>query len=129
MISTQSQQNLKLASECVSQLKGKGEQAKIYGRLCHSFPVLVQNSGLCQTLAFHLAKTGKNEKPREQAHEKLLEHVAKVLDVPRADLFTKVQSCEVEEYSYYTRRIITAFAYFKRFAVSVLKVENGGDDD
>jgi CRISPR type III-B/RAMP module-associated protein Cmr5 len=41
------------------------ERRRIYGNLCHAFPVMVRSNGLCQALAFVAAKaaTGDPERP------------------------------------------------------------------
>ena len=127
-----SQQDLKLAAECVSKLEPKSKVADIYGGLCHEFPVFVRNAGLCQALAFHCDKatSDKTEKSdRAQAHDKLLEHVAKVLEVDKNALLSTIQNAETREYFFYTRRILAAWVFFKRFAVSILKVETGAAEE
>lgn len=96
---------------------------KIYGGLCHSFPILVRQCGLCQALAFSQAKAA-GEGERARAHATLLKHVQEILG---AD----VNICEGDTLTYMeqTRRVLSAWIYFKRFAVSLLKVESAQDAD
>lgn len=120
---SRAKQDLVLAAECVSELLGTGSQtAKIYGGLCHEFPILVRNAGLCQALAFHIAKAAGETSPRAAAHGKLLEHVARVLAVEKNELLATIQNAETREYFFYTRRVLATWAFFKRFAVSILEV-------
>lgn len=124
---TRAQRDLKLAYECVAKLEHEGEELrKIYGGLCHSFPVLVRTAGLCQALAFSKSKA-VGEGDRAKAHDYLLKHVAEILSVNDA-LKTVRDDAKALEYMHHTRRVLESFVYFKRFAVSVLKVK-GGDDD
>lgn len=121
---SRSQRDLMLAEKCVSELENGGDAAKIYGGLCHEFPILVQNAGLCQAMAFHAAKAA-GEGARAQAHSKLLEHIARILEVDKAELLEKVRNAETREYFAFTRRVLSTFVFFKRFAVSILRVEAG----
>ncbi len=124
MSKSRAQTDMELAEKLVSELKGNDKAAKIYGGLCHSFPVMVRTCGLCQALAFSESKKAAGE-GRGEAHEKLLEHVAKLLDKQTAA--SAVQQMNASEYMFATRRVLAAWIYFKRFAVSILKVETAGD--
>lgn len=96
---------------------------KIYGGLCHEFPVMVRTCGLCQAVAFSLDKAGNNQKDREKAHELLLVHLAQVLRVERAVLAGHIQGLDTTQYMLATRNVVSAWLFFKRFAVSILKVK------
>lgn len=120
-LQTRAQRDLKLAAELVRQLKAGSESAKIYGGLCHQFPVMVQTVGLAQALAFSAAK-GAGDGERARAHQKVLEHVGQVLNLQGRVLDT-VQNASAADYMHMTRRVLGAWVYFKRFAVSILKVE------
>ncbi len=129
MIQTKSQQDLVLAEECVSEVEAsypdkENKTRKTYGGLCHNFPVMVMTCGLCQAVAFSLSKAKDNE--RGKAHTLLLEHVAKLMlgkDAKIGDLSERIQTQDVMEYLLYTRRVLSAWIYFKRFAVSILDVD------
>lgn len=126
-LTTRAQQDMKKALELVSSLERETDGAKnIYGGLCHNFPILVRQSGLCQALAFSADKaTGEGDRAR--AHQKLLEHVAQILGVKNA--LQAVQQADAIGYMHHTRRVLTAWVYFKRFAASVLGVHTGGRDE
>lgn len=125
---TRAQDYLVLAERMVSQVAEEEAQVqKIYGGLCHSFPILVRTSGLCQALAFSKDKATVTEgmrSPRSRAHELLLDHVRQVLGLPGGDALAAVSEAELATYMVYTRRILAAWLYFKRFAVSILKVRS-----
>lgn len=127
---TRAQQDMELAARLVQQVANFDKETKqIYGGLCHSFPVLVRTCGLCQAVAFSKAKAGDGKDSREKAHDLLLQHVAKVLGV-QGDPLQVVRDASASDYMLYTRRILSAWVYFKRFAESILKVsspdEKGG---
>ncbi len=128
---TRSQGDLILAENLVSQLTTEcSEVRNIYGSLCHSFPVLVRTCGLCQALAFHADKAASADNQptnRSRAHRFLLEHVAQILQVE--DAIDAVRGADIAEYVHYTRRILAAWIYFKRFAVSILKVESASSPE
>ncbi|WP_233498275.1 type III-B CRISPR module-associated protein Cmr5 [Meiothermus sp. QL-1] len=124
---TRAQEDMKNALKLVSSLEVEHEEVKnIYGSLCHSFPILVRQSGLCQALAFSAEKARK-EDSRGRAHRLLLEHVAQILGV--RDPLQAVQQADAIGYMHYTRRVLSAWVYFKRFAASVLGVHTGGRDE
>lgn len=129
---TRAQQDLQLAEQRVSAVEGDAEVRKIYGGLCHSFPILVRTCGLCQALAFSKDKstaTGGEPKPRNRAHARLLEDVACLLRVEGGDPVAAVRTADTTTYMLHTRRVLGAWIYFKRFAVSILKVQPGEDRD
>ncbi|MDW8104664.1 MAG: type III-B CRISPR module-associated protein Cmr5 [Armatimonadota bacterium] len=124
---TRAQQDMELAAQLVQQVSQQdGETQRIYGGLCHSFPVMVRTCGLCQAIAFSRAKEGEGKEPREKAHRLLLQHVAEILDV-RGDLLQVVRNASASDYMLYTRRILSAWVYFKRFAESILKVSSAAE--
>lgn len=126
MTTTRSQQDLNLALKLVSGVEANAEVRKIYGGLCHQFPVMVRTVGLAQTLAFHESKAAGKDN-RAKAHGTLLSHVAHLLGSTRDSLLRDVQALPTPSYLHSTRRVLGAWIYFKRFAVSVLKVQSGQD--
>ncbi len=136
MDKTKSQKDLIFAEECVSKVDADypdkdNKTRKIYGGLCHNFPVMVMTCGLCQAVAFSLSKA-VNGKDRGKAHALLLAHVAGLIDKPDAkpeQLIELIQEADTMTYLLYTRRVLSAWVYFKRFAVSILKVDAGQDND
>jgi len=126
-LKTRSQHHLALALERVCQVKGESQEVSDrYGSLCHSFPVFVMTCGLCQALAFSKAKSA-GDSGLAKAHELLLRHVAAVLNLD-GDLLEAVQKASATDYMFYTRQVLDAWIYFKRFAESILKVPAGEGD-
>lgn len=126
---TRAQQDMELAAKLVLQVKERHSQktAEIYGGLCHSFPVLVRTCGLCQALAFSKAKATSGEKDRQEAHQLILDHVTAILGI-QGDLLQAVRDASAQDYMLYTRRILHAWVYFKRFSESLLGVSAPGSD-
>lgn len=124
-IQTRSQQDLRLAEKLVSEVETQGgETARIYGGLCHSFPVLVRTCGLCQALAFSQDKSSGGDGPLHRAHRLLLQHVAAIMGLQSKDPLGRVRDGDALQYLYDTRRVLTTWIFFKRFAVSILRVES-----
>ena len=133
---TLSQSTMQQALDLVREVATKPQKVReIYGNLCHEFPVLVRTCGLCQAIAFCADKAQSDEKARAEAYQLLLQHIGKVLGVETngtggADdpLLTKILQASTTEYMLHTRRVLQAWVYFKRFAVSVLGVKTGGSE-
>jgi CRISPR-associated protein Cmr5 len=128
-LQTRAQRDMVTAERLVAAVASEpsAETKRIYGGLCHHFPVLVRTCGLCQALAFMKAKsTHKNGKAsaRSRAHELLLGHVGELLAC-EGDALDRVRTVDATQYMQDTRRILTCWIYFKRFAVSILNVEDG----
>jgi CRISPR-associated protein Cmr5 len=128
-MSTRAQKQLSKAAELVGQVETQPDKIKnIYGGLCHSFPVMVRTCGLCQAIAFSFDKmtpTSDAKSDHNVAHELLLQHVSTILgfDGP-ATLLERVREDDAAKYMLYTRQVLGAWTYFKRFAVSILKVQD-----
>lgn len=113
------------------------ERRRIYGGLCHAFPVMVRTNGLCQALAFVAAKAGNpaadpptGPPARALAYRDLRNHVAAVLDprdplaagLERPDPLKLARDAALTEYLRQTTTILDAWVYYRRFAVSVLEI-------
>jgi CRISPR-associated protein Cmr5 len=57
----------------------------------------------------------------------LLNHVAKILNLNTECLLEEIVRIDAPTYLRYTRQVLSAWGYFKRFAVSILKVQPGGE--
>lgn len=133
---TLSQSTMQQALDLVREVATKPQKVReIYGNLCHEFPVLVRTCGLCQAIAFCADKAQSDEKARAEAYQLLLQHIGKVLGVETngtggADdpLLKTILQASTTEYMLHTRRVLQAWVYFKRFAVSVLGVKTGGSE-
>jgi CRISPR-associated protein Cmr5 len=130
---------MKLALELVKQVaddpKLDDTARKIYGGLCHDFPILTRTCGLCQAVAFSADKAQSDEQARAEAHQLLLRHIGAILGVPtdgkggaNDPLLKAIMEADALQYMLYTRQVLHAWVYFKRFAVSVLGVKTGGSD-
>ncbi len=125
---TRAQRDLILAMELVGEVRELNvEVQRIYGGLCHNFPVMVRTCGLCQAIAFSSDKS-EDRGDRSAAHALLLAHVAKVLGASEQDVLHLVRTADAITYMQQTRQLLDAWIYFKRFAVSILKAEAGGRD-
>lgn len=109
-----------------------------YGRLCHAVPIWVRTNGLSQALAFirakgHPADAGDRAKALARAHRTIERHLAGLVGVEEgkmresangnpAALLDRVQQSSIGTYIGDTRAILGAWVYYKRFAVSLLRV-------
>ena len=118
---TRRQRFMKQALDRVGAVKGQSYQ-KIYGGLCHKIPVLVRTNGLCQTLAF-VADKASGSGDRARAYQRLRVHIAEILATPVESLMDTVSQASVPRYVQYTRTLLDAWVYYKRFAVSILNVD------
>lgn len=125
---TKAQQDLILAERLVSVVDARNQEVKrIYGNLCHSFPVMVRTCGLCQAVAFSADKAA-NDTDRATAHRLLLEHIGTLLGADNNEPLATLRTANAVEYMLHTRRVLAAWIYFKRFAVSILQIEAGDDN-
>lgn len=130
MVMTRRQTYLSAALAHMKQVKeGQPDRTqRIYGGLCHKLPMLLRTNGLCQTVALIEAKSsGKPTAARPTAYRLLREHMAATLKVTPQDLATRVASAPAPRYLQDTRALLEAWAYYKRFAVSILDVQAGED--
>ncbi len=122
------QQDLDRALKHVQEVITESKEAReIYGGLCHTFPVLVRTNGLCQTLAFfHEKKSGGDG--RAKAYQHMWQHIAETLGKQPDTLLNDVRAMNSVEYLRASRRLVEAWVYYKRFAVSILGVTPGDQD-
>lgn len=128
MLQTRSQLAMTRAWQDVTAVADKPEETrKIYGGLCHQFPVLVRSCGLCQALAFSADK-GTKVGTRGDAHQTLLAHVqgiliAQGLFTGGQDALAAVRGMTMAQYVRATQVLLDHWIFYKRFAVSILKVD------
>ncbi len=124
---TRAQRDLIIAMDLVTEVTSQSKETqRIYGGLCHNFPVMVRTCGLCQAIAFSADKAGEGD--RGAAHALLLAHAANVLGAERQNVLDLVRNADAITYMQQTRQLLDAWIYFKRFAVSILKAEPGQKD-
>lgn len=136
---SQHQVDYALAIELVGQVNtlypatGNSDQLEVrrsYGRLCHDFPIMLLNARLAQTVAFYRSK--ESSSGRGLGYRLVLEHAATILGEPNGEsaaLENRIQNSEMRGYREDTMRLLDAWVYLKRLAVSVLKVEAGDDTE
>lgn len=129
MIETLSQQRITLAHDLVNAKKNRKEEATIYGRLCHRFPMMVMQGGLLTaTLFIHSKSTGKDARAR--AHRAILEDLGRVMRLGDADVVaTLTREQNALQLMAWTHEVLHTWAMMRRFAVSILKVDSGSEDD
>jgi CRISPR-associated protein Cmr5 len=126
---TRAQKYSRLAYEHISQLDQDNElndvQKKLYGSICHDFPIMVLRSGLAQTVAFLLIKAESGK----LAYQKFLQHLSSITGGTVDETFSgfqqRIQQMELGEYQRTTRTLLNAAIWYKRFAESLLKVRAG----
>lgn len=128
MIETLSQQRITLAHDLVSSRLNRAE-ATVYGRLCHRFPMMVMQGGLLTAVLFISSKsTGSDE--RAKAHRAILADVARILKLDESGVVSALtRQQDALKLMAWTHEVLHTWAMMRRFAVSILKVESGGDDD
>ena len=130
-VQTRAQADLKRAVEDIRRLEAQSEGVKKnYIRRVKQLPALVMTVGLAQALAFSAEKAGKDN-DLGRAHKRVLEHVASILNVP--DALSAVRDAATPDYLHMTRRVLAAWVFYQRFAVSLLDPNGelqaqGGDE-
>ena len=110
--------------EQVSEIAGRSETSRRkYGSMAHKLPVLIRTAGLVQALAFVDARG-------ESVHHTLLDHIAKVVGFDgRSNLLDRSRTAALTEYMGLSQQIMNALLWYKRFAQSVLGVEQGTEPE
>ncbi len=109
---------------------------KQYGSMAHTLPILIRTAGLAQALAFvearHRKKEDKPDKPIPP-QLRLLRDLEDVLRNERMlegnNLFAVARKAELGEYMRLTQHTLAALLWFKRYAQSVLGVQQGEEDE
>lgn len=128
---TRAQSDSQIAYQHISQLQLEDKQKKLYGSICHQFPIMVLRSGLAQSVAFLWIKAeSKDEagKPKKPAYAEFLNHLSMLTghkDEPANEFQQRIHGMELDEYRRTTRKILNASVWYKRFAESLLNVRPG----
>ncbi len=125
-VRTREQHRAQAAYDRVSAVAGEPWKED-YGRQCVHLPALIQQSGLCQALAFLDAK-GADERKKPCFH-RLLDDLAAVtrLAPDGRRLAGEARQADVTRYQWMTIEALKCAQWFKRYAEAVLKVEAGGE--
>lgn len=123
---TRAQKDSKRAFEHISQLTLSDTDAKLYGSICHNFPIMVLRSGLAQAVAFLWIKASNDK----AAYQVFLKHLSIISGGGEQESYSalqeRIQQMQLAEYQRTTRIILNASIWYKRFAQSMLNVEAGG---
>lgn len=128
-LQTRAQQMLAIAYECVSAVQPKNKDVRDnYSTISRQFSVSVRTSGLAQAVAFAAAKAGEEDGggARAQAYRLVLDHLGTVLQRLAAvqaqpDIVARICAASGPEYLRYTRTVLDAWVYFRRFVTSLLE--------
>lgn len=108
------------------------KRRKQYGSMAHKLPILIRTAGLSQALAFvearHREKEGKAP-PQLKLLRDLEDVLRKEKMLEGANLFAVARQAEIGEYMRLTHHTMAALLWFKRYAQSVLGVQQGEDAD
>ncbi len=98
---------------------------KKYGTMAHKLPILVRTAGLVQAVAFVDAKSQK-----VPAWQQYLDDVAQTVNHPDGQaLLEASQRANLSAYILLTHRVSAALVWYKRFAESILKVDQSEQDE
>lgn len=103
--------------------RDKREQ-KEYESLAKHLPSLVKKAGLAQALSF-----AEGQARREAGGKQLLDDMKAAINKiggRRIDLLERSHKAELSEYLWLTQQVMTALHWYRRFAQSVLEVEDHG---
>ena len=93
-----------------------------YGAMAHKLPVLIRSAGLAQALAF-VQSRGK------ESQRDLLQDLARTMGKQDADaLLTCSRESVLSTYMLLTQQVLDALLWYKRFAQSVLDVQDANSD-
>ena len=118
----------KYAAEIFKQVKAlephKNEEwVKDYGRLANHLPVLVKKAGLAQALSFAEAKASQGDKQLLQDLQTAINEIGR----QSVNLMDRSRMAPLSEYLWLTQQVMTALHWYKRFAQSVLYVNQGDE--
>lgn len=134
-LQTRAQRDLKRAVELITEFREANKdpdpkkQKENYGnftRRAKQFPALVMQVGLAQALAFSAEKQARDN-AIGRAHKELLRQIGVILE--QKDVLNHVQTVSAAEYMHLTRRVLGAWNYHRRFAVTILGNDDGVNDE
>lgn len=127
---TRAQRFSKPALECVRSVKSNSALADDYKPRAMSFPTMVLQAGLAQSVGFLSAKSGGDGKAK--AYKRYFDDLAKVAGKTNGEtLLKEALKADLSEYRLLTRDVLDAAAWLKRFCQSLIKEksEGKGNDD
>ncbi len=124
LVQTRAQRQLVTAHNCVKEvLRENADVQKIYGTIARDFGVVVRTTGLAQAMAFAESKAG-TDNARQHAYRLLLKHLAQVLELPAGQVIDHIRTTDTTTYLQYTQEVLQAMVYFRRFVVSLLRIDD-----
>lgn len=118
------QKRAQQAFACVSAVATKTWAAS-YGRQCLRLPMLLQHSGLCQTIAFLQSKSKGNKNPE---FAQVLHDLALTSGIDAGEIASRSRQATAIEYVLLSREAIRSATWLKRYAEALLRVEPGEDE-
>jgi CRISPR-associated protein Cmr5 len=117
---TKKQQRAQNAYRCVEAHRKTSNTVKeSYTQLAKKFPALVQSCGLAQSIAFVEAKEKENN-----IGKTYLDDLKEVMGRPQDNLAEKSRGVPLIEYQHLTRNALESATWIKRYAESLLEVNN-----
>jgi CRISPR-associated protein Cmr5 len=106
------------------QQRAKEPEAKSYGVMVHKLSILIHTAGLAQALAFVDARSSK------EIQKHLLDDLAETVGKKdKTALLKAARESQLVEYILFTKQILNALLWYKRFAQSILNVDVGDITD
>jgi len=115
---TREQRRAEAVYATIKSIEGK-PGAQEYGRLCLKLPILLQQNGLCKTLAYLEAKSKRSH------FQQVLNDIERVAGVTRQ----QARQAPATEYQWLSRDTLRTSVWFKRYAEAVLKVSPDEDGE
>ena len=125
LVQTRAQRQLVTAHDCVQEVLSENAAVrKNYGTIARDFGVVVRTTGLAQASAFAEAKATGTKGDRQRAYQLLLKHLSQVLDIPAGRVTERIRTTDTVTYLRYTQEVLQAMVYFRRFVVSLLRIDD-----
>ena len=128
---TRDQKYAQDAYEHVIEIAKKKDEhfGRVYGSMAHKLPILIHVSGLAQALAFVFSRDKGNG--LGQLLEDLSQTVCGSKSATATDLLKRSRGDDpqsnLRDYLYLTEQTLAALLWYKRYAQSILKVEQGDE--
>lgn len=126
---TRNQQRAQAAYDRIKGAEDRKEKWRDdYGRQCMRLPSLIQQCGLCQTVAFFEAKgaskDAKEKSAAKIAFEAVLNDLSDIMGQgPNGKkLGEKIRSAPVIEYQFLTREALACAEWMQRYSEAILKI-------
>lgn len=121
------QKYAKLAYPLVESIQNTSIEAK-YRTLALTFPAMVMQSGLAQSIGFLMAKSKDNEE-----HQLMLTHIATLLSYQGNDATSNMRQSilisDLTQYQLLTRNALEATSWLKRYTQALLEKEGANKTD